>query len=265
MNDDPNVQNQPVNISAQGPNTPITQISSAQPVQPQNQFSMQQVKKPKKFKLLLIIATVLAVGGLGFLGYYLINSSRNDLTEIVTDNLLGTNISLKYPKAWTFVADTDASTTVNIASITSPDKAIAVALSMVKLPVGTAEADDHLNETLALFETGDIANYPKAFLAARVFKMANNLYRYTIGTETNTEAMKSSKVGDISSEYTSDYGPNWLNVSDLTGNQGDYIGASISLNNLKDREITSLDNINSEMQNSNYLTAKKIVQSMYVK
>jgi|GEM_PF-6956025 len=262
MNDDPSTQNQPIIESTTSTSVVAT---PPQPTQPVGQFAGQNITKPKKSKILIIIALVLVIGVLGFLGYLLINNSKDNLTEIVTDNLLGTGISLKYPKSWALTTSSGASPAINVASVTSPDKAVSVTFNMAQSIIGSGEADPTLNETLVLSDVADISNYSGALLASRVFKMTNGLYRYNIGTEENNDGTMLQKVGDITSEYTSVYGPNWLPVSDLTSSEGDFIRVFIALNNLKDREITSLDAVNTEMQNSNYLTAKRIVQSMYIK
>jgi hypothetical protein len=262
MNDDPSIQNQSTSAPAEVASSPAV---PTQPVQPIGQFAGQNITKPKKSKLLLIVAAVIIAGVLGALGYILISNSKDNLTEIVTDNLLETGISLKYPKSWVLTTSSGTSPTINVTSITSPDGAVGVTFNMAQSIVGSGEADPNLNETLVLSELADITNYSGALLTSRVFKMTNNLYRYNIGTEENSEGTRLPVVGDITSEYTSVYGPGWLPVSDLTGSQGDFIRAFITLNNLKDREIVSLDAVSAEMQNSNYLTAKRIIQSMYVK
>lgn len=200
-------------------------------------------------------------------------SIATELTKIVADANFKTGLSIKYPDGWVVTSKYDDSYPPynwGLSTITSPDGKIAVIVEVGNRVGGGEGSPDQ--EQLMQFETKEIPNYPNGIFVTAVYCDVNSDVadkdhcRYSVGVRANIETNKSKKVGDLSNIFSSSFGDNVMNISSASnGDSLSDVRAMINIKFLPDGEVTNLNEISEAMSNDNYMIAKQIVQSLYVK
>lgn len=121
------------------------------------------------------------------------------LSEIASDNLVGTNLAVKYPKTWTATnkdhSGVDAGTPLlsTFYTISSPDGSLAVKFSTTNVGRGgTCDAEPGRNITQL-----DKSNIP-GFKKALFVSYSDNSGAFFAGIHENNEKSQSAKIGDSS-------------------------------------------------------------------
>ena len=215
-------------------------------------------------RLIIIISiVVVALGVAGFI-FWQNESNSTGLTEIATDSTVGTNLAIKYPKAWSVTQSSRKYQSKSIfgfykANITSPDNKIAVEFGVsdnAKLALGECTATA---PTITQLSTDVVAGYPKVRFVSYI--MNNKSFGgdgFYIGLQENTESVNSVKVGDSNCGFI---GSQIITADSNSAN----FTLNIKLNDVANNSKTLVADVNKAMTTDSFKVAKQIVQSLYVK
>ncbi len=188
------------------------------------------------------------------------NDIDNDLTEIATDDSVGTGLAVKYPKTWSVSANNIQYDDSNI-EIISPDGNIAVHLYTSINQSNIFNCPEGSNYIVTQSNSELMPGYSDAQWTSLVLNdVSTGLYGYFSGA---IGAQNKINIGDTCSTAINNttIGVNVKNQK-YDDKQG-YLFLGIELNNVNND--SSLDDIDNIMKTDNFTTAKRIVQSLYKK
>ena len=213
--------------------------------------------------IVIISIVVVALGAAGFV-FWQNESNTTGMTEIATDSTVGTNLAIKYPKAWSIAQSSRKYQSKSFfgfykANITSPDNKITVEFGVsdnAELASGECAATA---PTITQLSTDVVVGYPKVRFVS--FIMNNKLFGgdgFYIGLQENTESVNSVKVGDSNCGFIGSQ------VIAADSNSANFT-LNIKLNDVADNSKTLVADVNKAMATDSFRIAKQIVQSLYVK
>lgn len=195
---------------------------------------------------------------------------ESTLTEIAADDLVGTNLAIKYPKTWTMTHSEHSDAEIAVYSkqykISSPDSSLSI--KYIVTNVGGGGMCDPINgDEIVQLDKSDIAGYPKA----KFVSYSSNNGVFFAGIEPNNEKTNAAKIGDSSCSTTTFSGMSGVlnNIPSSKLSEKDTsvsLSLSIEFNNIKkDSSANASELFRQTLTTENYKTAKRIIESLYVK
>jgi len=195
-------------------------------------------------------------------------SNETKLTEIAADDLVGTNLALKYPKTWTATHE-DFSTVEagapilnKMYKISSPDNDISVKFGVTNVG-GGGTCDDEPGRKITQLDKSEIPGNKNIFFVS----YSDEQGAFYAGTMKNAEKAQAAQIGDSSCSVSS-FGqlsgmiPNIDNSKSLEVT----LRLEIEFNNIAhDRNAETTIKFRQALNTENYKTAKSIIESLYVK
>lgn len=197
-------------------------------------------------------------------------SSEVALTEIATDDSVGTNLTVKYPKTWIMKHAEHSDAGVGVYSkqyeITSPDSDLSV--KYIVTNVGGGGTCDPVNgDEIVQLDKSDIPGFTKA----KFVSYSSNDGTFFAGIMNNNKETTSAKIGDSSCSATT--------FASLSGLVGDILSSKLSqketsvsltltieFKNIEhDGSANSSEAFRQTLTTENYKTAKRIIESLYIK
>lgn len=181
-----------------------------------------------------------------------------ELTEVATDQTLGTGISIRYPKNWSlehtqYIGDRGSQ---DFSTISSPDGQIKVHLLVGAS--GECQYDRSTTEIVKL-ESDTMQSYSDVRFVSYVYKHGESYY-YFAGVQKITDKIAEVKVGD---KLYCDFDVG--GIPEINGKKFSLDIVATKFENIKDRVVITPDSVENVMATENYKIAKQIVQSLYVK
>lgn len=235
-------------------------------------------RKNQGFVHLLIISIIVVFGLIVVISYIVlqnlnqnetINSSNSnnievELTEIAHDKTMGTNLAIKYPKTWKLdyqknnPSDSFGNLDSESSTITSPDGNTTVKFNVYHttgIGINCYEVDK-----VDVLDSGAILNYPSATFIAFYGKSNNP-------ESEGCHFIGATLKGDINTNQLFETGRYILgfdgNLRSLNGELLPITTIEVEFSNLGENSTPS--DIIQLMTTSDYMIAKRIVQSLYVK
>ena len=253
--------------------------------------------KPQQGSAHLIVIIILVIALLGALGFVFWQNfiqqpnqiaKSNELTEIVaidpklielseiaTDVTTNSGLAIKYPKTWIL-----SNSTIPInhfsrdkTTITSPDGSVTVVYDVELIGgrggVCKVSEDGQKLTQLVQLDADVITGYPDARFVAYVdHNTLTDVYKYSIGVQGVGGYGDHIKVGDVTDDCDSfgsiSSSPSIVIIKNPDDMLQPNVTLNIELNNVQNG-VSSLTDINNAMKTDNFLIAKRIVQSLYVK
>lgn len=237
---------------------------------------------------LVIILIIALVGALGFIFYQNFVVSKTSkptpavvdkktdesikteaasdiaLTEVASDQSASTNLALKYPKSWKMTHESvslEKNTIVSeIYNIFSPDSKIDIEF-IVSNVGGGGTCDKRDGDGLVYIDAGEIPN----FSAARFIAYYGSDY-YSAGIQPNNAETRSFKIGDSGCSMAiatrqGSIGP--------IANSGNFESVNLRINmkfaDVGHDGVSSVEKFKEIIKTDDFKTAKRIIQSLYVK
>lgn|GEM_PF-1148188 len=185
----------------------------------------------------------------------------NELTQIAEDQTFGTNLAIKYPRDWivTHASSTKNGMGLDNSILTSSDGGVKINFSVGVGGVGGFCAP---NESIISFiDTDTIPKYSNAIFVSAVTKISSaNEYTYYMGISNNNDQKKTLTIGDDSCPIS--LLSNMVSPGSLPSG---HLQLYATFSNVENGISTSLDDFNQIKTTQNYITAKDIIQSLYIK
>lgn len=187
--------------------------------------------------------------------------STSNLTEIVYDDTLGTNLALKYPKTWGIDhKSNDENVGKEFYQISSPDNQISV--SFIISPLVGECGYDRSNTEIIQIERDNVPKYSDLIFVSYVYEYDNNgNYDYSVGLRQKNDTTSTSKAGDLV-ECSLDF-QSRPEIDAIPFDVKIIINKFSSGNT--DYEKVTPDTFAEVTKTDNYKIAKLIVQSLYIK
>jgi hypothetical protein len=188
-------------------------------------------------------------------------TSQTQLTKIAYDQTRKSGLAVKYPENWVLahtVDESDSSSPIDTSTIISPDGKVTVTLDIGLNGIGGACDPDNTNDLLAFVDTASIPNYSDySFVSSVIHSVSGGVYHYQVGT-TMSDNISSLVVGG------SVCGLGLGVISTANGN-GPTAQLSVKFNDIQNDQSTTLDEFKTAITTDDYIIAKQIIQSLYMK
>jgi len=205
---------------------------------------------------------------------------KDNLTEIAGDETLGTNVAIKYPAGWTYKQSINTTTASDVSVydkddvvqdqdvITSPSGDVIVTLSTT-VPGGVGGICDNNERKVVFIDRAPIEKYPNVNFLANINQ---NTYETTSGSISNTTysigaSRKTKEIDAVTTQSNTACDLMYASLINFKAEPGTpFIQLGITFGSIKDDDPTlNAEKIQAKMKGEEYETAKRIVQSMYVK
>ena len=221
---------------------------------------------------IILVLVVALLGALGFVFWQnfmqpktVTDLSNVALSEVASDQVFGTNLSVKYPEGWT-------STVTNSTSKDAEDFVQGSYKNLITSPDGNVEINfeiaapqvvancGYVNSVISSIDKDTIPGYsdiPLSFVSSvRQTTIDSGIYDYYVGVAFDSDYLIGDKACPLFST---------MHQIPTAGLEAGMLDLHAEFKNIENDSISTLDSFNNIKSTDNYKIAKRIIQSLYIK